>query len=77
MKCLLTILLFCSCTTTKTYLLDGSESTGNIVKYEWKINGLQYDNGITTSANIKRVATVELIVTDNKGLKDTAKTTIR
>jgi hypothetical protein len=52
--------------------LDGSQSQGNIVKYEWKVNGFQYDNGKSTSLNIKRIATVELIVTDDKGRSDTA-----
>lgn len=58
-------------------MLDGSKSTGNITNYEWRINGVQYDEGMSTSINIKKAITIELIVTDNKGLKDTAKTTIR
>jgi hypothetical protein len=71
MKYLLIILLF-GCNTTKSFVLDGSQSQGNIVKYEWKVNGLQYDNSKSTSLNIKRIATVELIVTDDKGRSDTA-----
>jgi hypothetical protein len=57
--------------------LDGSQSQGNIVKYEWKVNGFQYDNGKSTSLNVKRIATVELIVTDDKGRSDTAIKVIR
>jgi hypothetical protein len=76
MRWLLIILLF-GCNTTKSFVLDGSQSQGNIVKYEWKVNGFQYDNGKSTSLNIKRIATVELIVTDDKGRSDTAIKVIR
>jgi hypothetical protein len=76
MKYLLIILL-CSCNSTKSFVLDGSQSQGNIVKYEWKVNGLQYDNSKSTSLNVKRIATVELIVTDNLGRSDTAIKVIR
>jgi hypothetical protein len=68
----LVIILFFGCNPTKSFVLDGSQSQGNIVKYEWKVNGFQYDNGKSTSLNIKRIATVELIVTDDKGRSDTA-----
>ena len=76
MKYLL-IILFFGCNPTKSFVLDGSQSQGNIVKYEWKVNGFQYDNGKSTSLNIKRIATVELIVTDDKGRSDTAIKVIR
>jgi len=76
MRWLVVILLF-GCNSTKSFVLDGSQSQGNIVKYEWKVNGLQYDNSKSTSLNIKRIATVELIVTDNLGRSDTAIKVIR
>ena len=71
MRWLVVILLF-GCNSTKSFVLDASQSQGNIVKYEWKVNGFQYDNSKSTSLNIKRIATVELIVTDDKGRSDTA-----
>lgn len=76
MKWLLIIFLF-GCNSTKTFFLDGSKSEGNIVKYEWKINGFNYDDRISTSVNVKKIATIELIVTDDKGRSDTAIKTIR
>lgn len=77
MKYLLTILLFCSCSTTKTFLLDSSESTGNLVARQWVINGILYDTAIITYVTIKKSTPVELIVTDSLKRKDTAKTTIQ
>lgn len=77
MKYLLTILLFCSCSTTKTFLLDSSESTGNLVARQWVVNGSQYDTAIKTYVTIKKSTPIELIVTDNQQRKDTAKTTIK
>lgn len=76
MKYLLTILLFCSCSTTKTYLLDGSESKGNIVKWQWKVSGANYGDSVKTRVTAKKV-TVELVVTDNLGRKDSATLKIR
>lgn len=75
MKYLLTILLLASCTTTKTFLLDGSQSQRNIVKYEWKVNDERL-SGVKTQAQFKK-ATITLIVTDDKGRKDTATIKIR
>jgi PKD repeat protein len=72
MRFIAIILLLCSCTTTKSFVLDASQSKGNIVSYEWKVNGYYYDSSITTSINVKRIMTVQLIVTDDRGLKDTA-----
>jgi len=72
----LLIILLCSCTTTKNYILDGSKSQGNIVKYEWNIDGSKL-RGISTSVETKKKITVQLIVTDDKGRKDTATTTIK
>ena len=77
MRFIAIILLLCSCNTTKSFVLDGSQSTGNIVKYEWKVNGFNYDDNVSTSVNIKRIATIELIVTDDKGRSDTATKIIR
>ena len=77
MKYLLIILLFCSCATTKTYLLDSSESTGNLVARQWKVNGYNYDTAISTYVTIKKSTPIELIVTDSLKRKDTAKTTIK
>jgi len=72
----LLIILLCSCTTTKKFILDGSESKGNIVKYEWNIDGSKL-RGISTSVETKKKITVQLIVTDDKGRKDTATTIIK
>jgi len=72
----LLVILLCSCTTTKNYILDGSKSQGNIVKYEWSIDGSKL-HGITNKVEIKRKITVQLIVTDDKGRKDTATTIIK
>lgn len=52
-------------------MLDGSESTGSIVKYQWKVSGVNYDDSVRTRITTKK-ATVELIVTDSLGRKDTA-----
>jgi len=70
MRVLLTIIILSSCSSTKTFLLDGSESQGNIVNYEWKVNSERL-NGIKTKAQFKK-ATITLIVTDSLGRKDTA-----
>ena len=72
----LLVILLCSCTTTKNYILDGSKSQGNIVKYEWNIDGSRL-RGISTSVETKKKITVQLIVTDDKGRKDTATTIIK
>jgi len=70
MKYLMLILL-CSCTvarkpTVEYIIVDGSGSEGNIVKYQWngKVKGVRD----TLEAKNK----IQLIVTDNKGRKDTA-----
>lgn len=77
MKYLFTIFLFCSCaTTTKTYILDSSQSEGNLVKRDWRMNGVQYDTGITTTVTIKNSVIAELIVTDSLGRKDSTFKTI-
>ena len=76
MKWLLIILL-CSCTTTKTYLLDSSQSIGSLTNRQWKVNGYNYDTAISTYVTIKKSTPIELIVTDSLKRKDTAKTTIR
>lgn len=81
MKYLLAILfvaLIASCTTTriggsyKTFVLDASKSEGNIVAWQWWINGFYYDNKVSTTVNIKQVTRIELIVIDESGRKDTA-----
>lgn len=77
MKWLLTILLFCSCATTKTYLLDSSQSIGSLTNRQWKVNGYNYDTAISTYVTIKKSTPIELIVTDSLKRKDTAKTTIK
>jgi hypothetical protein len=66
-----------SCATTKTFYLDSSLSQGNLVKREWKVNWLQYDSSMVTSIKTKKTLSVQLIVTDNLGRKDTAIKVIR
>ena len=66
------IVFFCSCSTTKTYLLDSSQSTGNIVKREWLIDGFYYDSTLKTMITVKKKFKTTLIVTDNLGRKDTS-----
>lgn len=51
-------------------MLDGSQSQGNIVKYEWKVNNERL-SGVKTQVQFKK-ATITLVVTDDKGRKDTA-----
>ena len=70
MRFLLAIMILSSCTSTKTFLLDGSASQGNIVKYEWQVNNERL-SGVKTKAQFKK-ATIMLIVTDDMGRKDTA-----
>lgn len=77
MKYVLIILLFASCTATKTFLLDGSKSEGNIVKYEWKINDRKLSNNESTTVDFKQAVMVKLIVTDSEGRKDSAILKIR
>lgn len=67
----LLLILLCSCSTTKTVIVDGSESEGHIVKYEWKMKDSN-SNGIRATFQAKKGATIMLIVTDRVGLKDTA-----
>lgn len=65
---------FCSCSptksSTKTYILDSSESTGNLVERQWWIYGAKYDTAIATQVTITKPILAKLIVIDNKGRKD-------
>lgn len=81
MRFLLIILLFCACNTSrkviderKAVIVDGSESQGNIVKYQW--NGSTVSK-VRDTIRLDGVTTIQLIVTDDKGRKDTATTTIK
>lgn len=81
MKYLLAILLvvlIASCTTSRiggsyqTFVLDASKSEGNIVAWQWWINGFYYDNKVSTTVSIKQATSIQLIVIDETGRKDTA-----
>lgn len=70
-----TILIVClfACSPTKpskTYILDSSESTGNLVGRQWWIDGAKYDTAIAPQVTITKPILAKLIVIDNKGRKD-------
>lgn len=76
MKYLFLIFFLTSCATTKTFILDSSQSEGNLIKRDWKINGVYYDSGMTTTVVVKSKITAELVVTDSLGRKDSTRRVI-
>ncbi len=59
----------------KTFTLDASESTGNIVRYKWKHKGNILSDAPITKVIIKKIGSFEIVleITENNGevLKDT------
>lgn len=81
MKWLLIILLFVGCTTVYSVTLDcspsyvsGGRGNGYFTKYEWKGDGLVYDDSpVVKAVGITRGSHQwQVIVTDNLGNKDSS-----
>lgn len=66
------LILLSACNSTKSVTLDGSKSydeDGKIVRYQWSTTDGQIYHPFDsiTGAKIKKGASVELLVTDDKG----------